>query len=169
MILADPTGRYPCSKCHKYTPPSEVHICTVHLPSKTDAVESISPWGKPNSHVDDYSDGYHKERWYGDDGRATKDKHHTDHGNPNQHPNPHEQFWDWTDPEHPKLGPAQPTDATIDLDAVIGVGIVCVTVAGIVWVVVNDATGVGVADDIALVPLLEAFAKGTQMVVGATS
>ena len=173
-VLADPTGYYVCSNCGKYTPPSGGHSCSVHPPwerkdDSLNVVESISPWGTPNSHVDDYSDGYHKERWYGDDGRATKDKHHTDHGNPNQHPNPHEQFWDWTDPEHPKLGPAQPTDATIDFDSVIGVGIVCATVAGMVWVVVNDATGIGVADDVALVPLFEAFVKGAQMAAGATS
>jgi len=49
------------------------------------------------------------ERHFGPDGRSTWDIHHTHHGNPGTHPHvPHKQFWDWSVPAHPKLGPDFP-------------------------------------------------------------
>ena len=129
-------------------------------------VGSLSPWGEPNSHVDDYSDGYHKERWYGTDGKAVKDRHHTDHNNPKHHTNPHDQDWDWSDPEHPTLGPGYPptNEKAINWEPIAGIGIVVVSVVGFIWVVGNDITGVGAADDGALVPLWGLFSKGLQMI-----
>lgn len=130
------------------------------------AAASLSPWGEPNTHVDDYSDGYRKERWYGDDGRATKDRHHTDHSDPKHHSNPHDQDWDWSDPEHPKLGNPYPSpeEISINWESIIGVGMVCVAVVGIVWVTANDVTGVGIADDSAIIPLFGLLTNGTQMI-----
>lgn len=129
-------------------------------------VGSLSPWGELNSRVDDYSDGYHKERWYGTDGKAVKDRHHTDHNNPKHHTNPHDQDWDWSDPEHPTLGPGYPptNEKAINWEPIAGIGIVVVSVVGSIWVVGNDITGVGAADDGALVPLWGLFSKGLQMI-----
>lgn len=43
------------------------------------------------------------ERVFGPDGRAVKDIHYTDHGNPKLHPKvPHEHIWDWSDPKNPR-------------------------------------------------------------------
>ena len=54
--------------------------------------KDIPDVGLPGSHVKT-PDGK-KERWYGPDGRPTKDRHHTDHGNPKQHPYvPHDHDW----------------------------------------------------------------------------
>ncbi len=58
---------------------------------------NLSKMGTPNSRAIQYKNGKkYKERFYGDDGRAIKDIHYTDHGNPKQHPNvPHTQRWGW--------------------------------------------------------------------------
>lgn len=133
-----------------------------------DIAARISPWGNPNTHVDDYSDGYHKERWYGPDGRAIKDRHHTDHNNPKHHTNPHDHDWDWSDPGRPKLGSTYPSPAemAINWGAVMGVGLVCVAGAGILWLVLNDMTGVGVFDNGEIIPLFGVLEKGLQMAAG---
>ena len=35
-------------------------------------------------------------RWFGPDGKASRDVDYTDHGNPKAHPEvPHEHIWDW--------------------------------------------------------------------------
>lgn len=44
--------------------------------------------------------GY-KETYIGKDGRAYKEIHHTDHGNPKYHTNPHEHVISWTDNNKP--------------------------------------------------------------------
>ena len=69
----------------------------------------ITPWGTPNTHVTEHGT-YWKERWFGPDGRAVKDRHWTDHGSSKSHPNPHDQDWDWSDPEHPDLNDPKAVD-----------------------------------------------------------
>ena len=44
--------------------------------------------------------GY-KETYIGPDGRATKEIHHTDHGNPKNHTNPHEHIIRWDEKGNP--------------------------------------------------------------------
>ena len=46
--------------------------------------------------------GY-KETTIGKDGRATRERHHTDHGYPKQHTNPHDHKIDWDSQGHPKF------------------------------------------------------------------
>ena len=48
-------------------------------------------------------EGY-KETTIGKDGRATKETHHTDHGQPKQHTNPHEHKIDWGKNDKPIFG-----------------------------------------------------------------
>ena len=67
----------------------------------------ISPWGTPNTHVTVY-EGYWKERWYGPDGKAVRDKHWSTHGSEPKHTNPHYQDWNWSNPEHPDLDDPYP-------------------------------------------------------------
>lgn len=45
-------------------------------------------------------DGY-KETYIGRDGRAIREKHYTDHGNPKQHDNPHEHIITWDENGNP--------------------------------------------------------------------
>ena len=136
--------------------------------SSKSVASGISPWGTPNTHVDDYTDGYHKERWYGENGRATKDRHHTDHRNPKQHPNPHDQEWDWSDPDHPKLGDPYPSpkEISINWEPVVGVGLICIAAVSTIWVIGNDITGIGAADNGAIIPIFSTFTKGLEMVMG---
>ncbi|WP_158523392.1 RHS repeat-associated core domain-containing protein [Clostridium taeniosporum] len=57
---------------------------------------SLGASGEPNSVGREYNKNGNltKERWYGPDGRASKDKHYTDHGNPKRHSKvPHEHDW----------------------------------------------------------------------------
>ncbi len=60
---------------------------------------NLKATGAPNSKAIQYKNGkVYKERFYGDDGRAYKDIHYTDHGNPKRHPDvPHTQYWGWKD------------------------------------------------------------------------
>jgi len=59
--------------------------------------------GKPG---DISKDGY-RETKIGDDGKASKERHHTDHGYPKKHTNPHDHDITWTDEGHPQFGPPQ--------------------------------------------------------------
>ena len=55
--------------------------------------------GKPNStkrtHKDGKKGGYERDTKIGPDGRATKERHYTDHGFPNMHSNPHDHEINW--------------------------------------------------------------------------
>ena len=67
-------------------------IPTTHTPNSI--IRRVDNYGKLIS-----------ERIFGPDGRAVKDIHYTDHGNPKQHPKvPHEHIWDWSNPKNPKPG-----------------------------------------------------------------
>jgi len=68
--------------------------------------DSLPTTGEPNSVTQqvDENGNIIKERHYGPDGRAIDDTHYTDHGNSKTHPEvPHNHYWDWSDPLHPKL------------------------------------------------------------------
>jgi RHS repeat-associated protein len=45
-----------------------------------------------------------KETKIGPDGRATRERHHSDHGNPRRHTNPHDHDIDWTENGDPSFG-----------------------------------------------------------------
>lgn len=52
------------------------------------------------------------------------------------------------------------------LRVVISVTTVLVTGVAIIWVVRNDVTGIGVADDMSIIPLGGAFSRGFIMIFG---
>lgn len=62
--------------------------------------------GEPNSvkenHVDTRKDGYDVLDKYGRDGKATAERHNTDHGRPDKHSSPHDHSIDWSN-GYPKL------------------------------------------------------------------
>lgn len=58
--------------------------------------------GNPGDiNVEDY-----KETKIGDDGKATKERHNTDHGYPSKHTNPHDHEITWDKNGNPQFGPA---------------------------------------------------------------
>ncbi|WP_052446572.1 DUF4417 domain-containing protein [Candidatus Soleaferrea massiliensis] len=64
-------------------------------PSKPDDERLL---GQPGEIIVSYKkDGTKIETKIGDDGRATKERHHTDKPNPKYHTNPHDHTIDWTD------------------------------------------------------------------------
>ena len=66
------------------------------LPNAPYLADNDVPYrGDPGSHV--VSPDGTKERVYGPNGLPQKDRHHTDHGNPKEHPNvPHDHDWGQT-------------------------------------------------------------------------
>lgn len=136
--------------------------------SKAANNKKLGPTGDPNSRGEEYDkDGkLVKERWYGPDGKPVKDRHHTNHGNAKKHPKvPHDHDWGWKDGV--VGGKWEPGGWYADaLRPAIGVTIVFASGAAIIWVVGNDVTGVGVADDWSIAPLGGAFEKGLIMIFG---
>lgn len=62
------------------------------------------PGQKIPSHAPSKHGGYDRDTSIGDDGRATAERHYTDHGFPGQHSDPHDHMIDWST-GFPKLGP----------------------------------------------------------------
>ena len=65
-------------------------------PSKKLSDSDVPYKGEPGSHS--VSNDGTKERVYGPDGLPDRDRHHTDHGHPKQHPDvPHDHDWGYND------------------------------------------------------------------------
>ena len=64
--------------------------------------------GKPGeikkSYISTKKGGYLVETKIGEDGRATKERQYTDHGNPKKHSNPHDNIIRWNENGEPKWG-----------------------------------------------------------------
>lgn len=58
-----------------------------------------------SSHAPGKHGGYDRDTSIGDDGRATAERHYTDHGRPDVHTDPHDHMIDWSN-GHPEPGPA---------------------------------------------------------------
>lgn len=124
---------------------------------------NLPPKGDPGSNKTlPNPDGTPKQkRWYGPDEKPERDR---DYNHPGNMPFPHDHEW--------KDGVRQPGHLPPDpsyefsWEPVLGVGLVVVSVVGIVWVAGNDVTGVGVADDFLLGPLGGGVGQGLIMVFG---
>jgi len=85
--------------------PQEVNTTTDHR---------IPREGNPNSvtrKIDRNTGELISERHYGPDGRAVRDVHHTDHGNPADHPHvPHQHGWTWPQGD---IGPGMKMDRVL--------------------------------------------------------
>ena len=100
-------------------------------------------------------------RTYGPDGNPEHDYDHSDHGRPDKHPSDsnggHNHDW-----ENGKRGPAY-VDA---IEPILGVTLVTVCVIGTVVIVADNATGIGLIDDLLLVPLSAGIEEGIVMIFG---
>ena len=180
IAFSDPNGCYPIKSytpgivryeyydyveiLHTDTGTMEVYLIDRKKTSSSkDAVVLSSNRGEPNSTQDlyDRKGNLVGRRYFGPDGWAKTDEHFTDHGNPKRHKVPHKHDWELTPDGKWQLGKAY----SMPSDVGLGLGIVLVASVAIAWVVVNDVTGVGVADDFALVPLSTAVATGVSMIV----
>ena len=119
------------------------------------------PTGEPGS---TYRAPNGDTRTYGPDGKPVHDYDHNDHGNPSKHPHDenggHHHDWDWT-----KFPPRQPA-YVINWEPIAGTVVMAICVVGAVVVVADNMTGIGVSNDLLLVPLYKGFNKGLAMVTG---
>ena len=56
--------------------------------------------GEPDKINTTYKNGYRRDTKIGKDGRAVKERHYTDHGNPKLHTNPHDHKINWETPRY---------------------------------------------------------------------
>ena len=111
--------------------------------------------GKPGS---TYTAPNGDKRTYNSDGLPERDYDHSDHGNPGKHPHDENggHTHDWKDGVR---GPAH----KISWEPVIGVVLVTTCTIGIVYVVSNDVTGLGIMDDCLLAPIGYAMNMGMSL------
>ena len=103
-------------------------------------------------------------RTFGPDGRALKDTHYGHEHAHKEIGTPHDHDWDWSG-KNPSLGDPYPhTEKINNSSSVLGYGLVAVCAAGLAIIALNDITGVGVADDFLVAPLLGGIGKGVGMI-----
>lgn len=74
-------------------------------PAKEDDERFLGAPGEVNkSRTGGKRGGYDRETKIGEDGKASRERHHTDHDNPTKHSDPHDHDIDWSN-GFPKLGP----------------------------------------------------------------
>ena len=99
------------------------------------------------------------KRTYGPDGKPQHDYDHNDHGRPDKHPHDdnggHNHDW-----ENGERGPAYETY----IEPIAGVALITLCAVGIIAVAVDDATGVGIADDFLFAPLGIGISEGLIMI-----
>jgi len=117
--------------------------------------------GEPNSVGRQYDDDGNlvRERYYGPDGRSVKDK---DYKHGGQHEFPHEHDWDWS--KNPPRQPAKSPSQSV-INKIIAAGVVVIAGVAMIIIASDDITGVGVADDVAEVPLGAAFMSALSALV----
>ncbi|KGG79954.1 hypothetical protein Y919_08895 [Caloranaerobacter azorensis H53214] len=94
-VTATAAAAYATGKAINYAKKKIKEKKKVKAPTSSDRLR-----GKPNSIN---KDGY-AETKIGPDGRAIKERHHTDHGNPKYHTNPHDHEIKWENGK-PRFGP----------------------------------------------------------------
>ena len=117
--------------------------------------------GEPNSSQVLYNpDGTVKQkRWYGPEGDPDRDR---DNNHPGSGPFPHDH--EWKDGKRGKDHLPPSPDYEFSWEPLVGVGLVTVSVVGLIVVVVDDLTGVGVGDDFLIGPLGASLSKGIAMI-----
>ncbi|MFT9057379.1 MAG: hypothetical protein ABF449_12350 [Ethanoligenens sp.] len=121
---------------------------------------TLPPVGTPNSVGKQYDENGNLvcERFYGPDGKATKDR---DYQHGGEHEFPHDHYWD----SNGKRGGAESsTDET--MQKAVGIGVVVLAGVGIVLIVADDITVIGIVDDVAEVTLSGSFLAGWTMIIG---
>lgn len=94
-------------------------------------------------------------RTYGPDGKPQHDYDHSDHGAPSKHPHDKKggHNHDWI---NGKRGPAYASG----IEMLAGATLITVGLVGVTFVVLDDATGIGVFDDFLVTPLGSAIYEG---------
>ena len=136
---------------------------SINQTSNIPKARSLPKLGRPgSSQTLPNPDGTPKQkRWYGPDGNAERDR---DYNHPGNMPFPHDHEW--------KDGVRQPdhlppdTSYEFSFEPVLGAGLVVVCAIGIGVIVVDDLTGVGIADDFLLGPLGAGASQGLFMIFG---
>lgn len=122
---------------------------------------SLPKTGDPNSSQTLYNpDGTPKQkRWYDGEGNAERDRDYNHEGDA-QFPHDHE----WKDGKRGKEHLPPSPDYKCVGNLLVGTGMIIASVAGMVYIVGNDITGAGVADDALVVPLGEAIRQAIIMI-----
>jgi len=98
-------------------------------------------------------------RTYGPDGKPEHDYDHNDHGRPDKHPHDpnggHHHDW-----ENGIRGPAYESNDSVFL----GVALVTVSAVAIAILAADDLTLVGIADDVAIGPLVVGIGEGVNII-----
>ena len=125
--------------------------------SKNTVVASLPKTGEPNSNqsLPNLDGTPQQKRWYGADGKAERDRDYNHSGNM---PFPHDHEWKDGERGEDHLPPSP--DYEFSLEPIIGITIATVCAVGIVVVVANDLTGVGVLDDFLLGSLVAGLQGG---------
>ena len=133
---------------HKHVAAS--NIVGASFSASTTNANSLPPKGEPNSSQTLLNpDGTPKQkRWYDPDGNAERDR---DYNHAGDMPFPHDHVWDNGKRGKEHLPPSP--DYEFSMDPLMDVTIMVTYTVGIVYIVANDATGVGVADNLLLGPL----------------
>lgn len=100
-----------------------------------------------------------QKRWYGPDGKAERDR---DYNHPGNYEFPHDH--EWKDGERGKDHLPPSPDYEFSLKPVIGMGIITICAIATAAILVDDLSGVGVADDAFLPFLGSAMNKGIIMI-----
>lgn len=140
----------------------------VNQASKNSADGKLPLRGKPNSSQTSKNGKLVRE--YGPDGKAKRD---TDYGHPEHHPDlpsPHYHDWTW-DGDVPHRGSAYGiTGNNIDyVSMALGVGLVICSVGGVILLVSDDASLVGVLDNTLIAPVSQGIQQGIGIVIAAVS
>lgn len=140
----------------------------VNQASKNSADGKLPLRGKPNSSLTSKNGKLVRE--YGPDGKAKRD---TDYGHPEHHPDlpsPHYHDWTW-DGDIPHRGSAYGiTGNNIDyVSMALGVGLVICSVGGVILLVSDDASLVGVLDNTLIAPVSQGIQQGIGIVIAAVS
>ena len=129
--------------------------------AKNDKSNSLPTKGQPgSSQTLNNPDGSPKQkRWYGPDGLAERDR---DFNHGGEWPFPHDH--EWVDGKRGKEHLPPSPDYAFSLEPLLGTALVGVCTIGIAVVVVDDLTGIGVADNCLLGPLSTGVGSGLVMI-----
>lgn len=125
--------------------------------------DSLPRTGEPGSSQTLYNpDGTPKQkRWYGQDGKATRDRDYNHSGNL---PFPHDHVWQDGERTTGHLAPSP--DYEFSVEPLIGLGVVTMSAVGIALIAVDDVTVVGIGDDFLFAPLCAGVSVGAVMIGG---
>ena len=120
-------------------------------------LSSLPRKGEPGSSQTLHNpDGTPKQkRWYGPDGNAERDR---DYNHPGDMSFPHDHVWENGKRGKDHLDPSP--DYEFSFEPVIGVAIVTASTMGIALIVADDATGLGIGDNVLLGPLGNGIREG---------